>query len=201
MFSETASVLDGATLRDVNTVGTAELVGRAATGDEPAWRALVDRYTRLVWHVIHGFGLPGDTAADVHQATWLRLAENIDRVHTPDALGSWLATTARRECIRVSKQSEREIPSEMDLDAIVVDEPLEQHLLETERDAGLWQAFATLPRHCQQLLRLLIAEPAFTYDEISAILDMPKGSIGPTRARCLERLRTDPRVGFREGSS
>lgn len=193
--------MDVTTVGNVSTDGPAELVERAAARDEDAWRELVDRYTRLVWHVIRGAGLSGELAADVHQATWLKLAEHIDRINNPAAVGGWLATTARRECIRVSQRAAREVPSDLGADIGPVREPLDRHLLEEERDAELWAAFSDLPQNCQQLLRLLMAEPPFSYDEISVILDMPKGSIGPTRSRCLDRLRSDPRIGALEGQT
>lgn len=167
------------------------LVERALGGDQTAWNELVHRYTRLVWHVIHGFRtLNDDDKSDVHQTVWLRLAERLDTVREPDRIGSWLATTARNECIRSLRSSGREVP---DADAAAEVASLnptgEERLLDAERDQALWAAFGQLRAGCQQLLRLLIADPPFSYDEITEILDIPRGSIGPTRQRCLDQLR------------
>jgi len=176
----------------IGAVGTRtdhELVQGALGQDEGAWRGLVDRYTRLVWHVIHGFPqLDPDRKADVHQTVWLRLAERLDTIRDPSKIGGWLAITARHECIRVGRIAGREVPDE-DLGDRSADGDLDRALLDDERDRALWYAFTQLKPECQQLLRLLLAEPPFSYDEISEILDMARGSIGPTRGRCLEQLR------------
>lgn len=177
-------------MRAVSDVTVSDLIARAIDGDHRAWDDLVDRYTRLVWHVILGFRqLDPAAQADVHQTTWLRLAERLETIREPDRLGSWLASTARNECIRLLRITERETPS-VTIDLEATDEPLDRHLLESERDADLWHAFGQLDERSQALLRLLVADPPFSYDEISELLDMPRGSIGPTRQRCLAALRT-----------
>ena len=173
-------------------VGRAEdtdLVERALARDQDAWNTLVAKYTRLVWHVIHGFPqLDADLKADVHQTVWLRLAEQLDRLRDPAKIGGWLATTARNECIREARRTAREVPSAVEADVVAAGEPIDD-LLRSDRDADLWRAFRDLRPECQQLLRLQLAQPPFSYDEISEILDMPRGSIGPTRKRCLGSLR------------
>jgi RNA polymerase sigma factor (sigma-70 family) len=174
----------------VSDVTVSDLVARAIDGDRRAWDDLVDRFTRLVWHVILGFRqLDAATQADIHQTTWLRLAERLDTIRDPDRLGSWLASTARNECIRLLRSADRETPTAT-IDLGAAEEPLDRHLLDSERDAHLWRAFGQLDDRSQALLRLLVADPPFTYDEISELLDMPRGSIGPTRQRCLASLRT-----------
>lgn len=173
----------------VGAESDAELVALALERDQAAWNTLVRRYTRLVWHVIHGFHqLDDDRRADVHQTVWLRLAEQLHTLRDPDRVGGWLATTARHECLRQLRQQSRELPEAV-VEPERVDDAPERHLLEHERDAALWEAFARLRPEWQQLLRLLIADPPFSYDEIAEILDIPRGSIGPTRQRCLEALR------------
>ena len=168
---------------------TSDLVGAAIEGDRSAWDALVERYTRLVWHVVLGFHqLDAETQADVHQTTWLKLAEQLEKIRDPETIGGWLATTAKRECIRMLKVRERETPSEI-IELEPDDAELDRHMLESERDAQLWVAFRELDESCQRLLRLLLADPPFSYDEIAALLDMKRGSIGPTRGRCLDALR------------
>jgi len=182
----------------VSDISTTELVALGAAGDQRAWDQLVDRYTRLVWHVILGFRLSEQSAEDVHQTTWLRLAEKLDSIREPEHLGSWLATTARNECLRIVRHQEREVASEIAEEQLGGSDPLDRHMLESERDVALWGAFVTIPESCQQLLRLLLAEPAFNYEEIAAVLEMPVGSIGPTRSRCLEKLRQHPDLAAME---
>lgn len=175
-----------------------QLVAAALEQDQEAWNALVDKYTRLVWHVIHGFHqLDQERRADVHQTVWLRLAEQLDRIRDAERIGGWLATTARHECVRQVKRQAREVP-ERELDLEPDHEAPERHLLDSERDVALWQAFERLRPEWQQLLRLLIADPPFSYDEIAEILDIPRGSIGPTRQRCLDALRKSPGIASLE---
>jgi RNA polymerase sigma factor (sigma-70 family) len=167
-----------------------DLVSAAAAGDRAAWERLVDRFSGLVWSVARSYRLDDVDAADVFQTTWLRLVEHVDALRNPDALAGWLATTTRNECLRMLRHQARQVPTEDDR---IPDEPvpsmLDAELLTRERDAALWRAFATLSARCQALLRMLASDPAPSYEEISAALDMPVGSIGPTRARCLETLR------------
>jgi RNA polymerase sigma factor (sigma-70 family) len=172
---------------------TAVLLAQAVGGDQRAWDALVEQHSRLLWAVARSYRLDQADAADVVQTTWLRLVEHLDRIEDPSRLVGWLVTTTRRECLRVLRRSGRErlVPAdEGTLD--VVDEsiePLDAGLIIDERNAELWNAFSRLPERCQQLLRIAVAIPQ-AYDVVSAALGMPVGSIGPTRARCLARLRT-----------
>jgi RNA polymerase sigma factor (sigma-70 family) len=169
---------------------TGDLVDAAAGGDQHAWEAIVDRFSGLVWATARAHRLSRADAADVAQTTWLRLVEHLDRIRDPEALGAWLATTARHEALRLIRHGTREHPTdEPDLFEEQSNEALDRHLLRGERDSVLWHAFATLSDRCKQLLRLLVSDREPTYGEISAALDMPIGTIGPTRRRCLERLR------------
>ena len=174
----------------------ADLVGRAAAGDRAAWDAIVTAYSGLLWAVSRSFRLDQADAAEVVQTTWLRLLENLERIREPEHLGGWLATTARREAIRLLRLKGREVLTESEprcagtVQPVVepaVADPAELTVL-NDRDRRLWQAFGQLPERCQRLLRLLflVAPP---YAEVAAALDMKIGSIGPTRARCLGRLR------------
>jgi RNA polymerase sigma factor (sigma-70 family) len=169
----------------------AELVLRAAQGDRRAWDVIVDRHAGTVWAVARAYGLDTQTAADVSQVTWLRLVEHLGSLRNPERLGAWLATTARRESIRVLKLRGREVSvDESRLENGTSPEPAsDTRLLTAERHAELWRAFASLPDHCQHLLRLLTADPPPSYAEIAAGLGRPIGSIGPTRQRCLDCLR------------
>ena len=169
------------------------LLRAAARGDERSWNALVDRYSGLVWAIARNHRLSAADADEVFQTTWLRLVEHAARVQDPAKVGGWLATTARHESLRLLRRSGRQIPMGDDLPEPPQQAPAaDEDLLRTERDAALWSAFARLPERDQKLLRLLTAaDPAPSYEEIGAALDMPVGSIGPTRARCLERLRRE----------
>jgi len=162
----------------------------AANGDRQAWNALVAQYNGLVWSVARAHRLGDADAADVVQTTWLRLVEQLDRIRNPEGVGAWLATTARRECLRVLRVGQRQVLTDgFDRPDERADAALDARLLTDERDATLWQAFAQLGERCRTLLRVLTADPPPSYDEVGAALDMPIGSIGPTRARCLEQLR------------
>jgi RNA polymerase sigma factor (sigma-70 family) len=165
------------------------LVAAAARSDQVAWNTLVDRFSGLVWHVVRGFRLPDAVAEDAYQTTWLRLTEHLDRIRQPESLAGWLARTARNECLRTIRLSQREHLTDDTDDTDDGSPGLDARQLTSERDAVLWAAFGTLGDRCQELLRLLLADPPIPYETISEMLDMPIGSIGPTRARCLQKLR------------
>lgn len=177
------------TLELTGNAPVAELLERAANGDQRAWEALVDRFSGLVWSVARSFRLGEASAADVSQTTWLRLLENCDKIRDPDRLAGWLATTARREALRILRDRKRAIPSEhVPETADDAPEPWHQ-MIRTEQADAVKAAFDSLSGSDQQLLRLLTADPALSYEDIAAITDRPVGSIGPTRARALERMR------------
>jgi RNA polymerase sigma factor (sigma-70 family) len=171
------------------------LMHSAQAGDEVAWGAIVDRFAGLVWATTRAHRLSTADAADVTQTTWLRLIEHLDRIHDPERLGAWLATTARHECLRLIRLRGRELPTD---EPSLFDSPTEHHLdrrlLTRERDCALQRALATVGERCQALLRLLASAEPPSYEEIGAALSMPVGAIGPTRARCLEKLRRSPEL-------
>jgi RNA polymerase sigma factor (sigma-70 family) len=172
-----------------------ELITAAAGGDTDAWETIVDRFSGLVWATARAHRLSPADAADVAQTTWLRLVENLDRIKDPERLGGWLATTARHECLRVIRLGGRELPTdEGDAFEAVSYEPAEARLIRGERDAALARALRTIGERCQALLRMLAAPEPPSYEEIGASLGMPVGAIGPTRARCLEKLRRSPEL-------
>lgn len=171
-----------------------ELVALVRKGDAEAWNTLTDRYTNLLWSIARGLRLNDADAADAVQSTWLRLVENLDSIRNPERLGSWLATSMRRECYDVHRRSARVqvgAPGRTDDWAALPDptDPLDVALLRDERDAELWRAVGRLKPHCQRLLRVLVADPPPSYAEAAAALDVPVGSVGPTRQRCLRCLR------------
>lgn len=174
-------------------MSVAAQVRAAAAGDAGAWSDLVARFNGLVWSVARGHGLSTADAGDVVQTTWLRLVERLDTIREPERVGAWLATTARRESLQTLRRSGRQIPTDdhYQLEPRQRDEqPVEAALLRAERDRMLWQAVDELAPMCRQLLRVLMADPVPSYEQVGAALDMPVGSIGPTRGRCLQRLRT-----------
>lgn len=175
------------------TADVAQVVQRAAKGDTRAWERLVEQYARLIWSMTRDFKLTESDAADVVQVTWLRLLENIDRIESPAHVGSWLATTARRECLRCLAMRKRMVlvDDEASLSAIPAHGPeVDERLLAHDRAEEVREALSCLPGRWRQLLELLMADPPVPYSEISDQLGLPVGSIGPTRARCLTRLRT-----------
>lgn len=167
-----------------------ELLTLAAAGEKSAWDTLVDRFGQMVWSVARGFRLDEATTKDVSQTVWLRLIENVDSINDPERLPGWLATTCRREAMRVSRMHDRDIPTEFEYDVEDSSPSLDEILVDDEERRFVVQAFKTLDEVCQQLLRLMIIEPALSYEEMSEATGRPIGSLGPTRARCLDKLRS-----------
>jgi RNA polymerase sigma factor (sigma-70 family) len=166
------------------------VVRAASDGDQEAWNALVARYGGLVWSVARAHRLGDADAADVFQTTWLRLVEHLGELRDPERVGAWLATTARHECLRVLRVGQRHVLTDgFELVETDSDAAVDTRLLAEERDAALWRAFSRISARCRALLRMLAADPPPSYEEVGAALDMPIGSIGPTRGRCLEQLR------------
>ena len=173
----------------------AQLMAAAIDGDERAWNKLVERFSALLWSICRTYGLGAADAADAFQLTWLRLLEHMETIQEPARLAGWLATTCRRECMAILRRSRRVMLSSDDalFDRVSGHAPeADRATLLSDRDAELWVAFGRLSERCQRLLRVLVVEPedgAPSYDMAAAVLDMPKGSLGPTRGRCLEQLR------------
>jgi RNA polymerase sigma factor (sigma-70 family) len=173
------------------------LVSRAIAGDRAAWNAIVDEYAGVVWSVVRGFRLGEAQAADAVQTTWLRLIEHLTAIRDPERLAGWLRTTARRSCLEVIRTAGREqLVADHPEDAATArrqgdgrDDGPETALLRREQRDAVRRVLATLPERQQQLMALLVAVPPVSYEEISARLGMPVGSIGPTRSRVLARLR------------
>ena len=176
----------------------ADLVSRARNGDEQAWDALVIRYAPLIWSICRKHRLPGADAEEVGQSVWLHLVEHLDKVRCPAALPGWLATTTKRECARVLRTPRRAqaARSPADIENIPEEQTrtAEQELLAAERHAALREALMDLPPSGQQLIAMLTVDPPMPYAEIGARLGIPVGSIGPTRARYLDRLRRHPAI-------
>jgi RNA polymerase sigma factor (sigma-70 family) len=175
--------------------GLVELLQAARAGDDRAWERLYDRFTPMLVGIARGYRLAPSDVEDVLQSVWLRLVDHIDRLRMPGAVGGWLATTTRRECLRVLQLPVRECASgDPELgDATTDDEP-DRELLESERRDAVHRALATLPEHYRRLMLLLVCEPDMDYKEVGSRLSMPVGSIGPIRARGLARLQRHPEL-------
>ena len=177
------------------------LVNAAGAGDQSAWNRLVQEFEGLIWAMARAHRLHDADAADVSQATWLALLQHINKLNNPAAVGAWLATTARRECLRVLRGAERRVLFADDGPEHESPEPPPgDALLITERNEALWRSFSRLRTSDQALLRLLTADPPPPYEEIAAALDMPIGSIGPTRQRALARLGEQLAGSLREAA-
>ena len=182
-------------LQDSPALG--DLFAAAARGDQASWNALVERYLPLVYSVTRKFRLTDADAADVSQTLWLRLVENLETIREPRALPSWIITTTKREAIRVLATRQRTTPVDAlsGFDATGFDGPdTDEDLLRAERHQALRDGLAQLDSDVRALILLLIADPPLTYVEIARRLDCPVGSIGPSRRRCLDKLRATPSI-------
>ena len=177
---------------------SAAIVRRACEGDRDAWEQLVAEYTGLLWGVARRYRLDDAQRADAVQTTWLRLFEHLGDLREPERLPGWLATTVRRTCLEALRGAKREQPVEFltELPAMAdprgagtEDDSPERSAVRREHQTIIRHVLAELPEEQQRLMRLLHAAPAPSYQQVSAQLGMPVGSIGPTRARILAKLR------------
>lgn len=195
MTEEAASTTSDVTPKKEDVVN---LVTGARNGDQQAWNALVERYSPLVWSICRRCRLSQADAEDVFQTVWMLLVDHLDSLCDPAALGGWLSTTTRRECFRMSRANSQHSAAEQAygreslLDQLT--ETADHGLLAAERTATLREAFTRLPPGYQRLIALLATDPPTPYAEISRRLGVSVGSIGPSRIRCLDRLRRDPAV-------
>lgn len=165
-----------------------QLVEAARNGDAAAWRQLVEMHHRLVWWALTSYRFDRATAEDVYQTVWCRLAEHLDRIRDPEALPSWLVTATRNEALRKQRRAQREIVSDIPEVADLGTRP-DEAAEQNEEFANVRAAFDQLDDNCRHLLTLLMMEPQLSYEEICEQWGRPIGSIGPTRSRCLERIR------------
>jgi RNA polymerase sigma factor (sigma-70 family) len=170
------------------------LLKRCVQRDGDAWAKIVDRFQNLVYSVARRYGHNDDDAADVFQATFQALLRNVDRIETAQTLPRWLAVTASRESLRIARISGKTVSAEdrgIDLDTIVEREEAsaEENAVLAERADVVRLATERLEGRCRELLKLLYLQDDPPYAEISERLSIPIGAIGPTRARCLGKLR------------
>jgi RNA polymerase sigma factor (sigma-70 family) len=167
----------------------AEMVRHALDGNEEAWRGIVDGLSGVVWKVLSSYSLDPADREEAFASTFFRLYQKLDTVRDPTRLPSWVATAARNEANSIWRSRQRTVPTdELPLRELTVD-TIDEQLLDTELLQNVMNAFGTLPADGQALLRLLTSVPPLSYNEIADLLDMPKGSIGPTAGRHLTQLR------------
>jgi RNA polymerase sigma factor (sigma-70 family) len=162
-------------------------------GDSTGLDDLVRQLSPVLWQVVRATGLDREAAEDVVQTTWISLVDHADSIASPQAIAAWLCTSARREAWRASRRATRERPVE---DQVLVhglpDQESPEHQVLLDDEAALVRAcLGRLPERCQKLLRIVAAGPRPNYTDVAATLEMPVGSIGPTRGRCLDKLRQE----------
>jgi RNA polymerase sigma factor (sigma-70 family) len=168
-----------------------ECLRRAQAGERGALDEVVRELNPVLWQVARAQGLGVEDAADVVQTSWLELLRRLSEIRSPQALTAWLVTATRREAWRVRERSRRHLPDGTAVLSTAPDpdpEPADQ-LLTDERDRALWRSFRRLPGRCRELLRIVAQVDRPDYQAVSAELGVPHGSIGPTRGRCLAKLR------------
>ena len=167
------------------------LVERARGGDRESLRELVRALDPVLWRVARSQGLGAEDAADVVQTSWLELLRRLDEIRTPRAVTAWLITTTRREAWRRKQKARRDVPDGGAAVRTAADPgpaPGER-LIADERDRVLWTHFERLSERCRDLLRIVAQVDRPDYTVIASSFGMPHGSIGPTRSRCLAKLR------------
>lgn len=184
----------------LSPVGETNGLQEVRAGDEAAWAALVRRYEPMIIGLTRRYRLNPSDAEDVSQTVWLRLFEHLDQLRDDQALPGWLATTTTRVCLTLLRRQGRSIvidPEDLSAsksrivigkqegDSSAIDSDLRRHELGCAVEEGL----AELTSRQRDMMRLLVTEPPLPYVEISAQMGVPVGSIGPTRARCLRKLR------------
>lgn len=173
-------------------VRSGEAFARWRGGDRGAIDDLVREMTPVLWHVVRAYRLEEDVCEDVIQFTWLTLVRKADSVENPRAVASWLIITARRQAWRVASRNRREDVTDDEVLAPILpsSRAAESEALEADESHRLWAAVARLNERCQRLLRVIAFDDKPDYKHISDDLGMPVGSIGPTRRRCLEKLKS-----------
>jgi RNA polymerase sigma factor (sigma-70 family) len=171
-----------------SSTGNDQLLRSAGGGDERAWTEIVERYRGLVGAVVRSYRLQDADAHDAEQRTWLRLVEHRDAVRDPERLGGWLATTASRECLRIFRESRAVVTDELD----AVPDPhrtVEDQVVDADTVSRLWMIVSALPPRGRTIMMELFAEEPRSYEEVAQATGIPIGSLGPSRARLIDRVR------------
>lgn len=169
----------------------ADLLDAAKGGSEDALGQITAELSPMLWHVARAAGLGADDAEDVVQTAWERLLSHLADIRAPQALVSWLVVTTKREAWRTRSSGRRQRPADQEWLTAIADDTAgaEEQIVLDEQQRALWRAVARLSAQCQELLRIVAFIPRPDYQSVSAALGMPVGSIGPTRGRCLEKIR------------
>ena len=169
----------------------ADLMCAVKEGNDDALARIVTELSPLLWHVARAAGLSSGDAEDVVQTTWMRLLSHLDSIRTATALTRWLLVTTRREAWRVRAERRRRLPMDEEWFGRLPDPGpgSEEQVIADDQRRALWRAIGRLPRRCQELLRIVAFVPRPDYQAVAAELGVPVGSVGPTRGRCLARLR------------
>jgi RNA polymerase sigma factor (sigma-70 family) len=159
-------------------------------GDEQKMGELVDLLTPILWHTVRAQRLDREAAEDVVQTTWLSLVRSSHAITDPQAVLQWLIVTARREAWRVARQSRRAEPQDESFEVAGAPEDVPEEIaLRNDTQSRLWWHIAMLPERCRELLRVIAFADRPDYAALASALGMPIGSIGPTRGRCIAKLR------------
>jgi RNA polymerase sigma factor (sigma-70 family) len=169
----------------------ADLLDAARGGSEDALGQITAELSPMLWHVARAAGLGADDAEDVVQTTWERLLSHLADIRVPQALIGWLVVTTKHEAWRIRSSSRRQRPADQEWLTAIPDHAAgaEEQIVLDEQQRALWRAVGRLSAQCQELLRIVAFIPRPDYQSVSAALGMPVGSIGPTRGRCLEKIR------------
>jgi RNA polymerase sigma factor (sigma-70 family) len=175
-----------------------DLVAEARRGEQLAWSTIVDRLQRVVWKTVNACTRDSALRQDAFAATWMRLAENIHKIDDPECLPGWLATTSRREVLNLIAKESRFIPTDpgsTTFAAMSATVEVDTEPVSSARRNAIRDAFQRLSLECRELLgALVLSDPPLSYAEVGELLGRPHGSLGPTKLRCLERLRRDPSI-------
>lgn len=179
------------TLLDNSQLDDAALVTACLEGDEQAWVTLLARYNRLIYTIPLRFGFSKAMADEIHQETCLIMLEKMETLRDRQQLSSWIMTVTRRACIKRWRTNKTEEIELTDTDHIE-ESNLDEHIMQLEAQFLIQESFARLSESCQQLIQaLFLTEPPLAYEEIAEQLEISLGSVGPTRARCLDKLRRE----------
>jgi RNA polymerase sigma factor (sigma-70 family) len=173
------------------TARMADLLDAARGGSEEALGQITAELSPMLWHVARAAGLGADDAEDVVQTAWERLLSHLADIRVPQALIGWLVVTTKHEAWRIRSSGRRQRPADQEWLTALPDHAagIEEQILLDEQQRALWRAVGRLSAQCQELLRIVAFIPRPDYQSVSAALGMPVGSIGPTRGRCLDKIR------------
>ena len=186
----TSDVVESPSLAEMSQWADSDLINACLKGNEVAWQTLIERHSRLIYTIPLRFGMSKALADEVFQETCLILLEKLGTLKDQQRLSAWLATVTRRACIQRLRSKPKVQLVELNEQIVSADSPLEDDLMRIEEQYQVHQALQRIDQRCQALLHAIFFEkPPRSYEEIAETLEMSVGSVGPTRARCLKKLR------------